>query len=180
MPATELVTDEVIVPVQVTVTEEPRKLSTHVVLPSPVNVKVPVANLPSAAILSLKSDLGHLMLMPPSTSWELTDLPVNTAPAGVRVAWAGTATTVSTPRVAATTARPRIGKVFIGMPSSLHHGATAYEQGVGGLLEHGWRLCCGRAPLRRGQWTHNSRTNDRDQLFMICRPREACTRLGGV
>ena len=113
VPATELVEMIETVPTMVTVTEEPRKLSTHVVLPSPVKVTLPVAESPLAAILPLRSDLGHLTLMPPSVSWEFVDVAATAPPAGVRVANAGAAATASTLSMATVRIRPRVVRLFM-------------------------------------------------------------------
>lgn len=93
LPATELVDLHVTFPLQTQVSDVPKRLSVHVTPPLLVKLRVPERLLPSALLLPLKSDLGHLVLRPlPSVvQLELVELAVMFVLTGVKVAWAGRA-----------------------------------------------------------------------------------------
>jgi hypothetical protein len=95
VPAVELVTLHVVLPVQLTVTDDPNKLSVHVTPPPLPKLTVPDVDLPSAAMVSVKSALGHLTLKPVVSSVRAASVavPLMTALTGVRDAAAGGAAT---------------------------------------------------------------------------------------
>lgn len=116
--ATDAVEMSEIVPVTLTVHELPKTLSVHVsgMAGSGRKSMLPVADLPSAAILPVNVDLGHLMVVPPllrTALVPLTILPLMLPPAGVTVALAGAARAASTASAATATSKPRMGADFI-------------------------------------------------------------------
>jgi hypothetical protein len=110
LPATELVDLSVTLPAQVTVTEEPKRLSVHVTPPELVKLRVPDTDLPSALVLPSKVDSGHLVLrpLPSSVRFELAEVALTAVFTGVMVAWAGTAATARMASAAMLSSRPRI------------------------------------------------------------------------
>lgn len=91
VPATEVVDLNVRLPLVTDLPEDPKRLSVHVVLPSPLKVRLPDRDLPSALVLPVKSDLGHLNLRPllSIVKLEFVDVAVKLELTGVKLALAG-------------------------------------------------------------------------------------------
>jgi hypothetical protein len=114
-PATEAIDLIETLPVVVTVTDEPSRLSVHVtlVVGFPEKNTLIVIPLPSASIKPVAVDVGHLTVMPPAWSWVLVDEAETAAPAGVMAAFAGVAATASAQSMAVARSSPRTDTVFM-------------------------------------------------------------------
>ncbi len=110
VPATEAVDLRVIVPLVVTVHEDPKRLSVHVL---PPKVRVPLRDLPSAAVLPLNVEVGHLTDRPLDVRELSVEVPVTAVLTGVRVAFAGAAATARMLSIAIARSSPRLDADFI-------------------------------------------------------------------
>ena len=111
-PLLELDSLSVTVPTQSTLAEKAPPRAVHVPVASLVKVRLPVADLPSAAVLPLRVASGHLTATEPARELSV-EVPVTAVLTGVTVACAGTAATANVVSIATSSSRPRLEMCFM-------------------------------------------------------------------